>query len=224
MTTLSISIAGDTATAVTMLSITDSSGNPVAIGNAAWSNTGGGGWAYTFSGASNTYTYTYQITWSGNATGGPFTGIYSTGNPAGYYGGIADINNEFGTANVTAWSQLDATQTNPDGSPAPNYTRIQSACNYGDAKINNIFRNSRYVVPLVINSNAAEITSAWAQLAGIWLYDARARLDTTLDGARYTQQRKDVLASFNPFLVGQRFLDAKLNVGVPTTPTVCGGL
>lgn len=225
MTTLSLNISGAVASSITMLSLTDPSGNPVALNvPPLWTNRGGGTWAYTFSGSSNNYVYVYQIAWTGGGASGPFTGQFAANQPAGYYGALADLNNEFGTANIAAWSQLDATQTNPDGSPLANYSRIQTACNYGDARINTVFRNSRYVVPLLLNSGQAEITSVWAQIAGIWLYDARARLDTTLDGKRYTEQLTDVYASLNPYLIGQRFLDAKLNQRVQTTPTISGGL
>lgn len=70
MPTISIDIAGDLASSVTLLSIVDSSGGSVPTVHlpAAFAGVGGTAFALTFTGAAAYYAYVCQITWQDNTT------------------------------------------------------------------------------------------------------------------------------------------------------------
>lgn len=94
MITFSINIAGFTASAVNLVTLTDAGGNAVAISNAAWAAGGNGLWTYSFAGDSAAYQFSYAITWSTGTVSGPFAGAWSVSSPAisgGYFDPLVDV-------------------------------------------------------------------------------------------------------------------------------------
>lgn len=153
-----------------------------------------------------------RINWNGSSE--------SEGDPpafsaiTGYYGTGADIEDVFGTANVTRWSQLDNTVTTADTD------RIQTAVNFADAEINNFFRDSRYAVPLVITSNDATVTDWFAKIAGIWLYQNRGQQDEDTKD-QYVSMKHRVYKNMRQYKSGIYRLDAVVaRADMPTAPVV----
>ena len=91
----------------------------------------------------------------------------------------ADIDNIFGTANVTAWSQLDATiQDTADSA------RIATAIAWAEEDVENRLRDGRYAIPLAGTSGTLpKCVVEWCAVkAGVWLYRSRGMTTTANDG------------------------------------------
>jgi phage gp36-like protein len=107
-------------------------------------------------------------------TATPITAGFATGR----YAAQADVESQFGTKNVAAWSQLDNSQSSADVS------RIQQALNFADAKIISTFASyGNYAMPLApVGTDAALVTRWAAVLAGAWLYQSRGMRDDDPQG------------------------------------------
>ena len=136
----------------------------------------------------------------------------------------ADIENLFGVANVAAWSNLDNQSTTADGG------RIAAAIAYAGAVIDDRFRNSRYVVPLVgLDGPLVQVTDLAARLAGCWLYESRGMADgeaaaSSGHGSTGTIEahRRYVQRMLGRYLAGQDQLPAVQARMVTTVPQVSG--
>jgi hypothetical protein len=112
----------------------------------------------------------------------------TAGSAAGIYAAQSDVESQFGTNNVAAWSQLDNTVTTADVS------RIQQALDYADGGIINTFANfGNYVTPLVpLGTDVALVTRWAAVIAGAWLYQSRGMRDGDSEGDHVAQLLKNV--------------------------------
>jgi hypothetical protein len=162
----------------------------------------------------------------GFGTAGTTAMRYVTGPAAGYYADQNDLQDEIGIGTLAQISNLDGTATGlPGNGPiGPDTGRIQRALNYADDTINNTFRNSRYAVPLVVNSASSTVTQWAVAFALEWLYRPRGQRDDDPNQVRFTNGAKQAKDEINRYLIGQRFLDATLSKHVQTQPQIAGGL
>jgi phage gp36-like protein len=133
----------------------------------------------------------------------------------GLYAAESDVEDIFGVTNIAIWSQLDPTQ--PPGTA--DYTRIQRALDYADAKIISFFRTQgNYATPLVPLNNAVTLVTRWAAtLAGVWLYESRGLRDDTKEGNKYTALAEQVMAEMGPYRAQEK-LDAARRWPAPSAP------
>lgn len=128
----------------------------------------------------------------------------------------ADVEGEFGTANIAKWSQLDNTVATADT------TRIAAAIAYAEREIDNRFRTSRYSVPLTGDGATLYEVKRWAQvLAGVWLYANRGTHDENTEADAYQAKVDGVHAEIDSVLAGQRAIPALLKYSdAPTGPVI----
>ena len=86
---------------------------------------------------------------------------------AGRYATQIDIEDVFGSANVSAWAALDAL----GGVDVP---RIQRALDGADAAIDDYFRDGPYASPLLLGASVSTVAHWAATIAGLRLYRSRA--------------------------------------------------
>ena len=121
-----------------------------------------------------------------------------------------DLNNVWGTDNVTAWSDLT-------GGATADTTRIAAAIAWAEAYVENRFRRqSIYQVPFVAGTSGydVQLTNWMAVLAGHWLYDSRqVRRRNDTEGLT-TSQMQRILNEMKEALAGQ----LTLNLGEKSEP------
>ena len=87
----------------------------------------------------------------------------------GTYCDLSEVQDQYGTANVAAWSDLE-------GNDALDSDRVDRAIASAEARINGRFRGSKYSVPF---APVPMLVQDWAaKLAGIILYQHRGVRDT----------------------------------------------
>ena len=131
----------------------------------------------------------------------------------------ADIDNVFGSVNVTKWSNLDNATTTRDAG------RVISAIAYGEGFVEDRFRGGEYSVPFqrTTGSWPVMLVDWMAKLAGIWLYRSRGSLDGDKDkGAdKYDDMSEKVEEQIDAYVSGQRRLSLQLaESDTPSAPTV----
>ena len=121
----------------------------------------------------------------------------------------SDINDIFGTNNVTTWADLDS-DADADNISA----HIARGIAWATTEINDRLRGGPYEIPLPATV-AATITDICATLAGVWLYRSRGTDDETeIDKYKWHWQRCETTLS--EIRAGKRRLDA-------TSSTETGG-
>jgi hypothetical protein len=134
----------------------------------------------------------------------------------GTYIDTDDLNNVFGTINIAAWSDLTGGRT-------ADSIRIEAAIAYGEQRVENRFRRSRYVVPFaaVDGGYDAALTYWMAVYAGDWLYQSRNIRRGAADTDRTSALLDRIEAEINEVLAGQSVLNAGLvSSSAPTAPHV----
>lgn len=125
-----------------------------------------------------------------------------------------DLNDVWGTVNITAWSDLTGGETRDED-------RIQRAINYAEAAIENRLRRSRYEVPFVQSSGAwdQQLVNWVATYAGDWLYMRRRINRGTSDTDRTSTLKADVDDEIASVLSGQSGIDiAETSTPNPNAP------
>lgn len=152
--------------------------------------------------------------------GNSFTMSTASAVTSGSYIDADDIDDMFGTENVTRWSQLDS------ASIARDSNRVAKAIARAETHINDRFRNSAYVVPLTGDSGVPAKVKDWAaKRAGVWLYMSRGFLD---EGEFAQQEATRMQAIYDSvddeidlYVAGSRTLDAtREHTDQPTGPKV----
>jgi hypothetical protein len=136
----------------------------------------------------------------------------------GRYASQSDVEAQFGTANIAAWSQLDVTMEPPTTDTA----RVTAAIAYAEDSINDRFRDGRYIIPLSPVSSTPKVLIRWvAILSGLWLYQSRA-WDRGADSAsRMSDLELQVKDEIQAYASGARGLDCQRVRGdAPTAPVV----
>ena len=134
------------------------------------------------------------------------------------YAQTCDLNTRFGASNITAWSNLDNTSSNPDTN------RIAAALGWASEYIDNRLRRSKYLTPLASNSGSPllQVTDWAAVLAGWWLYTSRGMRDT--DDAKLAKLeglKSQVDPQIDELLNGQIEIDAQARTPAgPSGPTI----
>ena len=131
-----------------------------------------------------------------------------------YYSTQTDLQNHFGTDNITKWSNLDNTST------SVNTTRIGLANAYAYGYINDRFRGSKYAIPFTGTFPAVLVVWA-ARLAAIWLYESRGQSDENEEGNKLEDKREDVDKEISEYLAGQKNFSeniARSHSEIPTAP------
>lgn len=97
----------------------------------------------------------------------------------GLYITQSDIENEWGTANVIQWSNLDGSTGSVDA------TRVAAAIDFAEGYVEGRLRTSRYRVPLSFNDTRSQgvMKRIMATLAGEWLGSNRAAVVGEVDEA-----------------------------------------
>lgn len=99
----------------------------------------------------------------------------------GTYISASDIDDVFGTENVTRWSALD-------GSGTRDTDRISTAISWAEATVEARFRGTAYDLPLP----SSPLVTRWcAVVAGLWLYESRGTGDAERE-ARFADLRDEV--------------------------------
>ena len=129
-----------------------------------------------------------------------------------------NIDNEFGAANVTAWSQMSPDTEGADTS------RIAEAIADAEQEVEDRFRRSEYAVPFAaLTEGGLRPVAKWcAVLAGVWLYANRAaRLrDDEASVNRIAGRKRVALEEMDCYLAGMRTLNCRRKSGVGTYPAV----
>jgi len=116
----------------------------------------------------------------------------------GTYCDLSDVQDQFGTANVAAWSDLSANDT-------LDTDRVDRAIARAEARIDDRFRGSKWTVPFAPVPSAVQ---SWAAvLAGVFLYRHRGIRDTDVE-ERIAALEEAVFAEMNEVLSGVATLDA----------------
>lgn len=113
----------------------------------------------------------------------------------------SDINDIFGSTNVTKWADLDN-----DADAAEITSRIARAIVWGTTEINDRLRGGPYTIPLPITA-AATIVDLCATLAGVWLYRSRG-VDDESEIDKYKWHWDRVEKTLSEIRGGKRRLDA----------------
>ena len=129
-----------------------------------------------------------------------------------------DMTRTFGRVNISEWSNLD----NLQASEAED--TIQAAIDFAEAEINDRFRPTRYLVPLVGLGGTLQQVKQWAvRLAALQLYMNRGFDDTVNadeESARMAAIGKIVRKEMDNYVAGQMRLNAALVDTMPTAPVV----
>lgn len=134
----------------------------------------------------------------------------------GTYISKTDVDNVFGDINVAAWSDLTGGRT-------ADITRINAGIAWGEQKVENRFRRSRYIVPFGKVDGAYDVTlTHWmAVYAGDWLYQSRRIRQGAADTDRTSALIEQVEDEIKGVLAGQSVLASGLvDSGAPTAPIV----
>ena len=138
------------------------------------------------------------------------------------YGTQKDIENVFGADNVRRWSNLDNVDNTTD------VARVQLAMLNADAEIQMALSDGPYSLPLsgmdLYSTNY--ITTLWARLAGIWLYENRGQKDDGEEGetgGRYSKMARRARTDLKMIRCGVTRLVAAKRWPVPTSPVALGG-
>ncbi len=116
----------------------------------------------------------------------------------GTYASLSDVQDQFGTANVAAWSDLSANDT-------LDTDRVDRAIARAEARVNDRFRGSKWTMPFAPVPSAVQ---SWAAvLAGVLLYRHRGIRDTDAE-ERIAALEERVESEMNQVLSGTATLDA----------------
>jgi len=93
----------------------------------------------------------------------------------------------FGASNVAQWSNTD----NDTASTVANTTKIAEAIAYGEAYVEDRFREGAYAVPFVAaGSTFPPVLKKWMNIfAGAYLYEARGLQDSSTEDAEEEQNK-----------------------------------
>ena len=128
----------------------------------------------------------------------------------GTYIDADDIDAVFGVANVTQWSDIEA-------SGSRNTTQITNAIAEAEKKVEDEFRGGRYTVPLVAASSGGldNIKTVIARLAGVILYKARGQADTGdsagAESERMSDNMQSVMDEIRAYKAGTMSMDAQID-------------
>ena len=140
----------------------------------------------------------------------PIATINNPSQPAGTFAAQSDVEDQFGRANVAAWSQLDNSQST-DGTAVADEDRILRALQWADAKINHIFCvQGNYAAPLVPQGDDALLLCRWAAvLAGAWLYLSRGLRDGDAVGNHLQRLEDEAIAEMTVCRASQHLQAAR---------------
>lgn len=190
MPALSISIDGDTASGVDLLTLTrDDTGDGVAFSPAAFTDAGGGAWSYTFTAPADglSYSYTYRITWADDGSTTDEAGTFVDGGATGSHFATTQAVRDFaGPANVDTYSDKDS-----DGDAGKKAAAIERALDSTDADIQRAWRfrldnaGATYAAldpaDLADDAEAAWLSETAAMGATVRLYRGRGTNDAGND-------------------------------------------
>lgn len=132
-----------------------------------------------------------------------------------------DLEDKFGTQNITLWSQLDNALTTADNA------RIGKAIAWAERYVEERFLKSRYAVPFVsMADNSMVIIEGWmAKLGGYWLWENRFPRDNTNENNKKADSvrtaKLDTNHEIDLYLSGMRTLQVQITTSPqPTAPTV----
>ena len=117
----------------------------------------------------------------------------------------SDINDIFGTSNVTTWADLN---NDSDGDVIT--ARVARSIAWATTEINDRLRGGPYEIPLP-STVAATITDLCATLAGVWLYRSRG-VDDESEIDKYKWHWDRVEKTLSEIRAGKRRLDATPSV------------
>ncbi len=124
----------------------------------------------------------------------------------------------YGVDNVAQWSNLD----NDDAQA--NTTRIDDAISYGEAYIDDAFRNGAYKLPIIGTTGSVPriVIDMAAKMAGVWLYNTRRIHNRSADevGQIIQGHQDEVDSLLNEYAASTRRLDAVLSHNHATAPQV----
>ncbi|MBL4699642.1 MAG: DUF1320 family protein [Phycisphaeraceae bacterium] len=129
------------------------------------------------------------------------------------YATRTDIEDIFGIENVQTWGNMEAGDVQDAGVLTAIANRITRAITHADDMINAMLSGSDYEIPLNAkpSKSIGLITTASAELAGCWLYEARG-LDNKDDEGRpynrYSAKRKAALQMIKDIADGSIKIDA----------------
>jgi phage gp36-like protein len=124
------------------------------------------------------------------------------------YAARTDVEQVFGPINVAKWADLDN-----DEDAAKIAARIVTALAWADAEIDDRLRGGVYSLPLqgTTGSLPATIVDLAANLAGVWLYEARGvqdfAEDTGIPFHRLSYSRKRCESALTSIRNGSRLID-----------------
>jgi len=125
----------------------------------------------------------------------------------GTYCSLSDVQDQFGTANVAAWSDLE-------GNDSLDSDRVDRAIASAEARIDGRFRGSKHSVPF---APVPTLVQDWAaKLAGVNLYRHRGVRDTDVED-RIKRLEDEVLTEIAEVLAGVSSLTAGT---IPRAPFV----
>ena len=123
-----------------------------------------------------------------------------------------DIENFYGTNNVTQWSNLD------NSTASANTTRIDAGIAWAEAYVQDRLRGLRYEIPFS-GASITTLEDIIAALAGHWLYKSRGDNDTAID-AKMAIHKAEADSLLAQIASGQLQLDLALNHSGPSAPVV----
>ncbi len=130
-----------------------------------------------------------------------------------------DLELAFGADNIAKWSNLS-------GGSTVDAARVAQAVAIGEARVEDRFRDGRYVIPFSgLSDNALAIVKNWmVAFAVAWLYQRRGMRDTgDEEGNKIKALLKDVQEEMTEYAMGASKLNAALNGVQPSAPYVHGG-
>lgn len=175
-----ITISGDTASAVTLLSMTRSdTGGSVAFGSGVFTDAGGGNWTYNFTEPVGdvTYFYTFRMTWP-DATftdGNGSLWVSSVVGWVGDYTSVDDLEKMIGVITVTQLFDLDSDGVRDNGADL-------AAGESAEAELNLLAGGGVGLIPLDFEATAAgtrgrNIVRGWA--TGLYAFHAAEKRGLT---------------------------------------------
>lgn len=175
MPTFSLTISGDTISAVSIVSLirSDNGQTPAGVTLPISLSLVNGQWTGSFADASPPlyYAYSFTITYGDGSTSGPAPALlYPTGVVAGVYGDISDIQAEMG-------DYLTQIAADPDNEQISGIIGLheQKAINFADAWINAELAKNYFVTPATVN--LAMLKIIFGKLGAWQLYQVRGLND-----------------------------------------------
>lgn len=135
----------------------------------------------------------------------------------GVYISQSDLERRWGTANVRQWSNLDNTTV------TANTANITAAIEWAESEIDNMFRASKFVVPIQPGGSRTTLVGWCTAFAGFHLYGARGLRDQDVLGGKIRFEFDTANETISRVLAGQVLPDfAEKRTNDPTAPSVVG--